>query len=162
MTKMTKTAAQLDRDIAAYLAEPEPLGRPISRGPIGRGESLVEFSARVQREARARQKTLHQAMLRHQALFVTDRRGRTTLLILSGEMSHPDEGRYRVTKLLRDGPEGHVTRPTITRLAQDLARDLSPDYIRPASEEDVAAWVSTPEYLDGSERVLEMQRRNRR
>lgn len=153
---------QLERDIAACLAEPEPLGRPISQGPIGRGESLLEFSERVSREAKARQKRLHQAMLRHQALIVTDPRGRTTLLIVSGEMSHPEEGAYRATMLLRDGPEGHITRPTLTRLAQDLARDLFPDYIRPASEEDVAAWVTTPEYIDGSERVLEMQRRNRR
>jgi hypothetical protein len=77
-------------------------------------------------------------------------------------MSNPAEGSHRVTKLLPDGPEGHITRRSITRLAQDLARDLAPERIEPASEERVAAWVSTPEYAEGAERVFEMQQRNRR
>lgn len=153
---MKRSRAQFERDIR------EALARPISRGPIGKGESLAAFARRVENEAKARQKRLHQALLRHPALFVTDRRGRKTLLILSGEMSNPDEGKFRITKLLRDGPEGHVTRASITRLAQDLSRDLSPDRIEPASEDDVTSWVTTPEYVEGSERVLEMQRRNRR
>lgn len=72
------------------------------------------------------------------------------------------EGSHRVTKLLKDGPEGHVTRKSITRLAQDLSRDLAPERIEPADEERVMAWVTTPEYVEGSEHVLEMQRRNRR
>lgn len=55
-----------------------------------------------------------------------------------------------------------MTLASIARLAQDLSRDLSPDRIDPASEDDVTAWVTTPEYLEGSERVFEMQRRNRR
>lgn len=67
-----------------------------------------------------------------------------------------------MTKLLPDGPEGHITRRSITRLAQDLSRDLAPERIEPASEDQVMAWVSTPEYVEGSEHVLEMQRRNRR
>lgn len=153
---MKKPRAQIEAEIR------EALGRPVSRGPIGKGESLGAFAERVGRESKARQKRLHQALLRHPALFVTDRRGRKTLLVLSGEMSNPQEGAYRVTSLLRDGPSGHVTRASIARLAQDLSRDLSPDRIEPASEDDVTAWVTTPEYLEGSERVFEMQRRNRR
>lgn len=122
----------------------------------------MEFSGRVSREGKTRQKRLHQALLRHPALIVTDRRGRRTLLISSGEMSNPSEGAHRVTKLLPDGPEGHVTRTSVLRLAQDLSRDLAPDRIEPADEARVLAWISTPEYVEGSERVLEMQRRNRR
>jgi hypothetical protein len=64
--------------------------------------------------------------------------------------------------LLPDGPQGHITRKSITRLAQDLSRDLMPERIEPVDEDRVMTWVSTPEYLEGSERVLEMQRRNRR
>ena len=93
---------------------------------------------------------------------MTDRRGGQTLLISSGEMSNPEDGAHRVTKLLRDGPWGHVTRRSVAQLAQELAQDLAPDRIEPASEERVMAWVSTPEYVEGSERVMEMQRRNRR
>lgn len=153
---MEKSRAQLDAEIA------EALRRPLSRGPRPPSESLTEFSERVSKESAHRQKRLHQALLRHPAVIVTDRRGRQTLLITSGEMSNPAEGSHRVTKLLPDGPEGHITRRSITRLAQDLARDLAPERIEPASEERVAAWVSTPEYAEGAERVFEMQQRNRR
>jgi len=149
-----KKRAELDAEID------EILRQPISRGPIAASESLIEFSERVGRDARARQKRLHQALLRYPAVIVTDRRGRRTLLISSGEMSHPEEGAHRVTRLGPDGPEGHTTRKTITRLAQDLSRDLAPDRIEPASEAAVMAWVSTPEYAEGAERVLEVQRHN--
>lgn len=151
-----KSPARLDAEIEAALRA------PLSRGPIASSESLLDFSERVSRERKKRQKRLHQALLRHPALIVTDRRGRRTLLILSGEMSNPEEGAHRVTKLLEDGPEGHITRRTIAHLARDLAGDLTPDRIEPADDDRVTAWVSTPQYIEGSERVLEMQRRNRR
>jgi hypothetical protein len=152
---MVRSRAKIDLDIEAALR------RPIVNSPIQPSESLSQFSDRVSRLSKLRQKRLHQALLRYPALIVTDRRGRETLLISSGEMSNPEEGHHRVTKLLRDGPEGHVTRKSITRLAQDLSRDLSPERIEPADEDRVMAWVSTPEYEQGSERVMEMQRRNR-
>jgi hypothetical protein len=153
---MPKSRAQLEADIAAALR------RPITHDPIKPLESLRSFSERVSQVSKLRQKRLHQALLRHPALVVTDRRGRQTLLISSGEMSNPEEGAHRVTKLLKDGPEGHVTRKTVTSLAQELSRDLAPERIEPADEERVMKWVTTPEYVEGSERVLEMQRRNRR
>lgn len=153
---MAKSRAQLDAEIR------EALLRPISSGPRSPKESLRAMVERVSRESKSRQKRLHQALLRYPALIVTDSRGRRTLLISSGEMSNPEEGNHRVTMLLPDGPQGHITRRSITRLAQDLSRDLAPNRIEPASEDQVMAWVSTPEYLEGSERVLEMQRRNRR
>ena len=154
---MAKSRAQLDAEIR------EALRRPLtSRDPKVPKESLRELSERVSRESKLRQKRLHQALLRHPALIVTDSHGRRTLLISSGEMSNPEEGSHRVTMLLPDGPQGHITRTSITRLAQDLSRDLWPHRIEPADDAQVMAWVSTPEYVEGSERVLEMQRRNRR
>jgi hypothetical protein len=152
---MKKTRAQLDAEID------EVLRRPISREAKTSPEPLREFAERVSTNSKLRQKRLHQALFRYPALIVTDRRGRQTLLIHSGEMSNPEEGEHRVTKFLADGPEGHVTRRSIARLAQDLSRDLSPDRIEPADDDRVMAWMSTPEYAEGSERVLEMQRRNR-
>ena len=146
-----KTAAQLDAEIAEVLATPQ----------LGKG-SLSAFVESVGRVAARRQKRLHQALLAHQALIVTDSGGRRTLLIQSGEMSNPEEGKHRVTKYLEDGPEGHVTRTSITRLAQDLSRDLGPVKIEPASEARVMAWMGTKEFEEGSARVFEMQRRNRR
>lgn len=153
---MPKSRAQLDAEVVAALR------RSITHAPIKPSESLRDFTERVSQVSKLRQKRLHQALLRHPALVVTDRRGRQTLLISSGEMSNPEEGSHRVTKLLRDGPEGHVTRKSITSLAQELSRDLAPERIEPASEELVMEWVTTPEYIEGSERVLEMQQRNRR
>jgi hypothetical protein len=151
---MAKSRAQLDAEIRAALLQ------PLSQGPVKPKESLRDFSERVSRESKGRQKRLHQALLRYPALIVTDRRRRRTLLISSGEMSNPSEGAHRVTMLLPDGPQGHITRKSILQLAQDLSRDLSPDRIEPVDEDTVMAWVSTPKYLEGSEHVLEMQRRN--
>lgn len=37
-----------------------------------------------------------------------------------------------------------------------------PERIEPVDEDQVMAWVTTPEYSEGSARVLEMQRLNRR
>ncbi len=153
---MPKSRAQLAADIKAALQQPIP------RVQLKPSESLRDFSERVVQVSKLRQKRLHQALLKHPALVVTDHHGRQTLLISSGEMSNPEEGPHRVTKLLRDGPEGHVTRKSITQLAQDLSRDLAPERIEPVSEDQVMDWVSTPEYIEGSERVMEMQRRNRR
>ena len=153
---MPKSRAQLDAEIR------EALRRPLSRGPASSKESLRDFAERVARESKARQKRMHQALLRYPALIVTDSRGRQTLLIISSEMSNPEEGPHRVTMFLPDGPQGHITRKSILRLAEDLSRDLAPNHIEPADDEQVNAWVSTPEYVEGSERVFEMQRRNQR
>ena len=153
---MSKPTKKLDAEI-----EESSCG-PILVDPISPSEPLRDFAERVSRESKIRQKRLHQALLRYPALIVTDRRGRQTLLILSGEMSNPQEGAYRVTKFLSDGPEGHITRTSILRLAQDLSRDLAPDRIEPVSEDRVMAWMSTPGYIEGSERVFEMQRLNAR
>jgi hypothetical protein len=154
---MAKSRVQLDAEIRAALL------RPISsRGTKAPKEPLREMVERVSRESKSRQKRLHQALLRYPAIVVTDHHGRRTLLISSGEMSNPEEGAHRVTMLLPDGPQGHITRKSITRLAQELSRDLMPNRIEPVDEDQVMAWVSTPEYVEGSERVLEMQRRNRR
>ena len=154
---MAKSRTQLDAEIRKALLQPIS-----SRDRNAPKEPLGEMVERVSRESKSRQKRLHQALLRYPALVVTDRNGRRTLLISSGEMSNPEEGAHRVTMLLPDGPQGHITRKTITRLAQDISRDLTPNRIEPANEDQVMAWVSTPEYIEGSERVLEMQRRNRR
>lgn len=154
---MAKSRAQLNAEIR------EALRKTISSQSSGAPkESLREMVERVSHESKSRQKRLHQALLRHPALILTDHRGRRTLLISSGEMSNPEEGAHRVTMLLPDGPQGHITRKSIMLLAQDLSRDLMPNRIEPVDENQVMAWVSTPEYIEGSARVLEMQRRNRR
>lgn len=149
---MKKTAAQLEREITEELTQPT----------LGKGAKLSEFVSNVSKIAARRQKRLHQALLVYQAIIVTDSRGRKTLLIQSGEMSNPEEGKHRVTKYLEDGPEGHLTRTSVTKLAQDLSRDLSPVKIEPASEQRVMDWMSTPTFTEGSEHVYEMQRRNER
>jgi hypothetical protein len=150
MTKITKTNAQLAAEIEAALATPRL------------GKDLRAFSESVKRVGSARQKRLHQALLKHPAIVVTDSTGRKTLLLQSGEMSNPSEGAHRVTMFWTDGPSGHITRKSIMRLAQDLSRDLSPVKIEPATDAEVMAWMDTAEYHEGSKRVLEMQRRNQR
>lgn len=121
----------------------------------------IDFFLKASREASARQKRMHQALLKHQAFVVTGPNGRQTLLIQSGEMSNPHEGKHRVTMFGDDGPEGHITRTSILRLAQDLSRDLYPKAIRGATDAEVMEWMGTDKYKKGAEHVLEMQRRNR-
>ena len=145
-----KTPAQLDAEIATALALTE---RPIAK---------AEFFTRPSQDAARRQKAVHQALLTWPAFVVTDRRGKRTLLIHSGEMSNPEEGAHRVTMFGADGPVGHIARRSLTRLAQDLSRDLWPARITPADDLQVMEWMSTPEYAEGAERALEMQRRNAR
>jgi len=148
--------AQLEAEIA------EALSRPIVEGGgIRPDEDLWDFALRVDVTRKTRQKRLHQALLRHPALIVVDGTGRRTLLISSGEMSNPEEGARRVTMFHEDGPVGHVTRRSVTQLAGELSRDLAPVTIRPTTEDEVMAWMSTPEYTRGAERVLEVQRLNR-
>lgn len=153
---MPKSRAQLDAEIR------EALRRPLSHSSVTPKESLLNFAKLVALKSKARQKQMCQALLRYPAIIVTDSRGRQTLLIASGEMSNPKEGAHRVTMFLPDGPQGHITRKSILRLAEDPSRDLTPDRIEPASAEQVNTWMSTPEYVEGSEHVFEMQRRNRR
>ena len=145
-----KTPAQLDREIAESLAK--------TSVPVAKEDLFTRSTI----DSNRRQKAMHQALLTWPALIVTGPRGRRTLLIQLGEMSNPEEGSHRVTMFLPDGPEGHIARKSITRLAQDLSRDLFPSKIEPASEDQVMRWMSTPAYIEGAEHVLEMQRRNRR
>ena len=150
---MKKSRAELDAEIDRALAAGimPPKGRP-----------LRDFAHDVEVQSKRRQKRLHQMLLAHHGLVVTDGGGKQTLLIRSGEMSNPEEGAHRVTEYLKDGPRGHMTRKTITRLAQDLSRDLAPVKIEAADDDRVMAWMTTPEYEAGVAHVLEMQRRNER
>lgn len=150
-----KTKAQLEREIKEALELASPISPSIK-------ESLRGYSEGVGKRAKLRQKLLHKAMLEHQALIVTRSDGKRVLVIQSGEMSNPSEGTFRATEYWSDGPRGHTTRKSLTRLAQDLASDLSPKKIEPASEEDVMRWMGTREFDEGTKRVLEMQRFNER
>ena len=148
-----KTKAQLDREIEEALELASPISPTIK-------ESLRGYAEGVGKRTKLRQKLLHKAMLEHQALFVTRSDGKRVLVIQSGEMSNPEEGAFRATEYWSDGPRGHTTRKSVMRLAQDLSYDLDPRKIEPASEAEVMAWMSTPEYEEGTKHVLEMQRRN--
>ncbi len=148
--RLKKTPAQLDADIAIALAR---AAQPIPK---------ADFFTRPSIDAAARQKAMHQALLTWPAIIATNSRGKRTLLIHSGEMSNPEEGAHRVTMFGTDGPHGHLVRKSVHRLAQDLSRDLFPVSLKPASEDQVMAWMSTAEYIEGAERVLEAQRWNER
>lgn len=142
---------KLDRDIAAALAVPNIKDVPLREYMKANGE-----------RAKRDEKRMHQALLKYQAMIVTRRDGKRVLLIQSGEMSNPSEGAFRVTEYWDDGPRGHITRTSILRLAQDLATDVYPEAIAPASEDDVMRWFGTRKFIEGSEHVFEMQRRNQR
>jgi hypothetical protein len=143
---------KLDREIAEALARPR----------LTPTTPLAEYAAGVHAASRNEQKRMHQALLKWNAIIVVDRHGKRTLLLRTGEMSNPEEGGHRVTLYAEDGPLGHLTRKSITRLAQDLASDLVPVVLKEAREDDVLRWMGTAKFEKGVEHVLEMQRLNTR
>lgn len=78
------------------------------------------------------------------------------LYILSPEISHPEDGEWRLTSFMADGPWGHDTRATVRDLAK-LVADRRPKSVRPATEAEVISWTSTPEFVLGSKRVAFIQ-----
>jgi hypothetical protein len=81
-------------------------------------------------------------------------------IILSGEMSRPDEGAFRATRFRPDGPCGHVSRDTREKLVSYLADDY-PEACRAMTEAEVMAFTSTQRFVEGCARVYATQDMNR-
>ncbi len=77
------------------------------------------------------------------------------LLLLSGEMQPTADGAYRITTMMKDGPWGHSTRATVDELIEENTPWGAT--VHPASEVEVIAWTSTPEYIEGSKWVAFQQ-----
>ena len=109
----------------------------------------------MREQAAARTEAVYRALKTSPAIIVSHQ-GRDGLYILTREMSRPDEGAWRLTNFAKDGPWGHDTRHTIHELAELVARS-HPTSVRAASDEDVIAWTTTPEFLAGAKRVAFIQ-----
>ncbi len=79
------------------------------------------------------------------------------LAICSGDPCEP--GKIRVSYFAPDGPRGHVSRRDLEACIEHVA-DLCPASVRPASDAEVIAWTSTPEYVAGAEMVEQVRREN--
>jgi hypothetical protein len=122
-------------------------------------ESFRAEIARMKREREAAIRRVMDALDASPAIIATSRWGDhdvEELFILSGEMSTPEYGKYRLTRFHRDGPVGHDVRNTIRELAEELRCDA----VRPASEIEVIEWTCSREFIDGTQRVAYVQALN--
>jgi hypothetical protein len=122
------------------------------------GLSFDEILSRATAEKEARTSAIERAFAESPAIIMTGYGGRLELVIMTPEMGEPG-AQMRVTYFLPDGPRGHATRATRAALVEDVA-EYHPTEVRPATEDEVIAWTSTPEYIEGSARVAEIQRLN--
>lgn len=111
---------------------------------------------RMKRERWERVEHVLAALDESPALIGTDGRGNVEMMIVSGEMQTPEEGAFRVTYFLPDGPRGHDVRDSIADIADLIASNRYVS-VEPATEDEVEAWTSTPEFAEGSKRVAFIQ-----
>jgi lysophospholipase L1-like esterase len=146
-------------------AGPLMLGAPMLAGNDDDEDDATDFGEetwfeRIRRRDHERRARITKAMAKSPAVILTDGSGRETLVVITGEMQNTDEGKHRATYLAADGPVGHVTRKTLDKVIEEIDRDYRPASVRAATDEEVMAWTSTPEYEEGARRVAEVQRAN--
>jgi streptomycin 6-kinase len=123
--------------------------------------SKASFEAEVdhyRRELAARRGELLRAFKESAAVIATRKDGRLELLIRSGEMSRGGK-KLRVTTFMVDGPWGHQEYEDDIEIANDLARTAYAS-VRPASEDEVIGWTTTPEFVRGTKLVALVQATN--
>lgn len=81
------------------------------------------------------------------------------MAIVSGELSDRAEGAYRVTFFGADGPHGHQTKDSMSKIAKAILEAMDGNFAA-MSEDDVMAWTTTPEFEVGSRVVGYMQAEN--
>lgn len=114
--------------------------------------------SRINAKREARLNIVKRAIESSPAVIVNDGY-RDQLMIISGEMQNPSKGAFRVTTFGDDGPIGHATQKTMDKIAEEISYSGFKT-IRPASDEDVIAWTSTPRFIEGSKRVAFTQAAN--
>lgn len=118
-----------------------------------------DFEAEIERMRQkhaARLEAVESALAKSPAIIVTHKDGRRELYLLTPEMSSPQDGAWRLTCLMPDGPWGHDTRRTVRDLAEEVARS-HPATVTPASEDEVVMWTETEEFVRGAKRVAFIQ-----
>lgn len=120
-------------------------------------ESFRDEITRLRKEQGKRYGAIKKAFAQSSAIIV--RSGdREQLLIKSGETRVGGKP-WRVTTFMPDGPWGHNEYKDDHEIFEDLARGLFTD-VRPASEDEVIAWTSTPEFTRGAAAVAMIQAEN--
>lgn len=118
-----------------------------------------DWFERLNKKSNARKAAMREALATHDAVFITSGT-RKILLVKTPEMSNPEEGAVRVMTFDDDGPIGHTTRPTLDKIADELARDWHPDTIEPATMAEVDAFTGTEKFAKGSAAVIAVQKAN--
>jgi hypothetical protein len=161
-----KSPAQLQREIDEILSR-----GTVPRGRRGHshmakadppdddfGEDAWFKKIRAQRGARVA--TLIAAFKKSPGIIITEKDGRRSLVVRSGEMQNRGEGKYRATMFGDDGPRGHITKNSDKELAEELLHYFVATDVRPATDAEVMRWTSTPAFERGSKIVAFTQAAN--
>lgn len=81
------------------------------------------------------------------------------LWIFSPSKLYDGRDGYRVTMFDHDGPMGHEEAETIDDLLEQM-KTFGVHQLEPVGDDAVMAWTTTPEFIDGSKRVLYTQKWN--
>ena len=118
--------------------------------------TLAEEMALYESARRVRRELIASAHAASPAIIVVGY-GRETLLIVTPEIGHDG---VRATQLDHDGPTGHISASDVAKLLIRIDEEYRPTAARPATEDEVIAWTSTPEFQRGAEHVALVQREN--
>lgn len=130
-----KSPAQLDYEIDAFL----------KKNAASRGQRVAMLIA---------------AFKKSPGIIITEKGGRRSLVVRSGEMQNRNQGRLRATMFGMDGPTGHITKNTDKDLAEELLHYLAVTNVRPATDAEVMRWTSAPEFTRGAKLVAFTQAAN--
>lgn len=148
------------RSLADYtLVPPSPFSRLLGAPSDPEKPSIDELARRARNARKARESMVRDAFGKSSAIILTTKDGDEKLAILSGEMQNTQHGKHRVTYFGKDGPIGHATRTSLSKIVEDVI-DYYPTNVRPATEAEVMKWTSTEEFEEGARRVAEVQRLN--
>lgn len=181
MPPTKKRAAQLDREIAEALARPRsniPKRRhratkptTVPQGRRGHAHMAKDdppdddfgedsWFKKISAQRGARVATLIAAFKKSPGIIITEKDGRRSLVVRSGEMQNRGEGKYRATMFGDDGPRGHITKNSDKELAEELLHYFVATDVRPATDAEVMRWTSTPAFERGSKIVAFTQAAN--
>lgn len=112
-------------------------------------EDFEEMIARYKREREQNVASVLAALDQSPAIRASMGSGRFDMIIVSGEVSDHESGKFRATYFGEDGPHGHVTRPTMEKIVDEIVQSYSPPF-SPMTDDDVIAWTSTEKFIRGS------------
>src|SRR5574337_877642 len=126
---------------------------------MARSAAFRDHIADLRSKRDARIHAVTAALAASPALIITASDGKRDLLMVSPDTYPGAAGELRITTFMPDGPLGHTNAADPKKAAERIA-EMHWVSISPASEAEVMAWTSAPEFVIGSKRVAIVQAAN--